>query len=168
MGLKIFMGSLAFELEKLYGRATVNALIYRIGQKPGEIIANQILKKYNRTEEEPFKVPTAAYNLLENSITQLFKEELVEYKEEEDKYIIKIKNVCPLRQVIMSRNDLEFEGTLCQFSIGYFESALKILTGMNVSYNFIENETTDDFCMIEIVFRVDNSSKTEETINNKT
>ncbi|MCP4762923.1 MAG: hypothetical protein GY870_14185 [archaeon] len=154
LGLRIFLGSLVSEIEKLYGRPTLNAIIYRIGQKPGEIVSKKILEKYNRTEENPFEVPTAAFSFLENSITQLFDEEHIEYKKDESKnrYIIKIKNVCPLRQVIMSREDLEFGGTLCQFAIGYFETALKILTGMNVDYEFYDKETTDDYCMINIIF----------------
>jgi len=38
VGLRIFLDSLVTKLIKLYGKLTVNAIIYRIGQKPGEII----------------------------------------------------------------------------------------------------------------------------------
>ena len=44
-------------------------------------------------------------------------------------------------------------GPLCQFTSGYFESALKILTGMNVSYSHVEKESTDDYCVVRIIFR---------------
>ena len=154
LGLRIFLGSFIAELEKLYGKPTLNAMIYRIGQKPGEVVANQILKKNNRSEETPFEIPSAAFNLFENSITQLYDEEHVEFKKiNEKRYDIKIKNSCPLREVMRSREELEFGGTLCQFTSGYFESALKKLTGMNVSYDFIDKETTDEFCMINLVLR---------------
>ena len=178
IGLKIFLGSFVTELINLYGKPTLKAMIYRIGQKPGEIIAKQILKKHNKTEDSPFEIPTAAFNLFEKSISQLFEEEYEEYTTtEDDKYTIKIKNVCPMRQVIMSREDLEFGGTLCQFTEGYFESALKILTGMNVEYSFDEKETVDEYCAIKIIFKkraqeitnseeedTENTSKTMESV----
>ncbi|MBN2157154.1 MAG: hypothetical protein JW776_14005 [Candidatus Lokiarchaeota archaeon] len=144
----------------------MNAIIYRIGQKPGEIIAEQILERYNKTEAEPFDNPSAAFNLLENSVTQLFDEEQIDLITEEDKVIIKIKNVCPFRHVIMGREDFEFGGTLCQFSSGYFESALKMLTDYNVEYSHDLKETTDEYCIINIVFRKKpemNETKMEES-----
>lgn len=153
MGLRIILGSIVSEFIKLYGRPTLNAIVYRIGQRPGEIVAKQILKKNDKTEDSPFEIPSAAFNLFESSITQLFDEEQVDYKTENDTYVVKIKNVCPYRQVVMSREDLEFGGTLCQFTSGYFESALKLLTAMNVEYSFVERETTDEYCMIKIIFR---------------
>ncbi|MHA1821570.1 MAG: hypothetical protein ACTSU2_11415 [Promethearchaeota archaeon] len=153
IGINIFLGSLVSELVKLYGKPTLNAIIYRLGQKPGEIIAKEILKSMGKTEEDPIPTPDSAYNVLENSLTQLYEEEVLDFKESENKYILKIKNVCPLRRVIMSREDLDFGGSLCQFTMGYFESALKILTGMSIDYNFIEKETTDDYCVVELVFR---------------
>ena len=166
VGLRIFLGSLTTELIKLYGKLTVNAIIYRIGQKPGEIIAEQILERYNKTHEDPFDNPSAAFNLLENSVTQLFDEEQIDLINEEEKITIKIKNVCPFRQVIMGREDFEFGGTLCQFSSGYFESALKILTDYNVEYMHDIKETTDEYCVINIVFRKKpeiNNTHSEET-----
>jgi predicted hydrocarbon binding protein len=153
VGLRIFLGSLTTELIKLYGKLTVNAIIYRIGQKPGEIIAEQILERYNKTIDDPFDNPSAAFNLLENSVTQLFDEEQIGLITEEEKITIKIKNVCPFRQVIMGREDFEFGGTLCQFSSGYFESALKMLTDYNVEYSHDAKETNDDYCVINIIFR---------------
>jgi predicted hydrocarbon binding protein len=152
MGLRIFLGSFVSEIEKLYGKSILNAIIYRIGQKPGEVISRQILKKYNRTDNTPFKVPTAAFSLLENSLSQLFDIEHLDYKKYEERYIIKIKNICPFRQVIMN-SDWDCNGPLCQFTSGYFESALKILTGMNVSYSHVEKESTDDYCVVRIIFR---------------
>ncbi|TFG17503.1 MAG: hypothetical protein EU530_10525 [Promethearchaeota archaeon] len=153
VGLRILLGSLTTELIKLYGKLTVNAIIYRIGQKPGEIIAEQILERYNKSKEDPFDNPSAAFNLLENSVTQLFDEEQIGLVAEDDKVTIKIKNVCPFRQVIMGRDDFVFGGTLCQFSSGYFESALKILTDYNVEYSHDPKETNDEYCVISIVFR---------------
>ena len=154
MGLRIFLGSFVSEIEKLYGKSILNAIIYRIGQKPGEVVSRQILKNYVRTEETPFKVPTAAFNLLENSLSQLFDIEHLDYKKDDDneRYIIKIKNICPFRQVVMN-SAWDCNGPLCQFTSGYFESALKILTGMNVSYSHVEKESTDDYCVVRIIFR---------------
>ena len=152
VGLRIFLGSFVSEIEKLYGKSILNAIIYRIGQKPGEVISRQILKKYNRSDNTPFKVPTAAFSLLENSLSQLFDIEHLDYKKDEERYIIKIKNICPFRQVIMN-SDWDCNGPLCQFTSGYFESALKILTGMNVSYSHVEKESTDDYCVVRIIFR---------------
>lgn len=160
MGLRIFLGSFVSEIEKLYGKSILNAIIYRIGQKPGEVISRQILKKYNRTDNTPFKVPTAAFSLLENSLSQLFDIEHLDYKKYEERYIIKIKNICPFRQVIMN-SDWDCNGPLCQFTSGYFESALKILTGMNISYSHVEKESTDDYCVVRIIFR-DHLKETEE------
>ena len=75
--MRIFLGSLVTELIKLYSKVTINAVIYRIGQKPGEIIAEQILERYNKKADDPFDNPSAAFNLLENSVTQLFDEEQI-------------------------------------------------------------------------------------------
>ena len=103
--------------------------------------------------DDPFDNPSAAFNLLENSVTQLFDEEQIGLVTEEEKVTIKIKNVCPFRQVIMGREEYEFGGTLCQFSSGYFESALKILTDYNVEYSHDPKETNDEQCVVNIVFR---------------
>ncbi|MHA1340379.1 MAG: hypothetical protein ACTSRZ_09820 [Promethearchaeota archaeon] len=153
-GIRLFLGMLISELEKLYGKPAIGAMIYRIGQKPGDIVAKQLLKKYNKTENEHFELPSTAFSLLQNSLKQLFDVEQVQFREdpEKNRYILEIKNVCFLRQTIMSREDIEFGGMLCQFTFGYFENALKILTGMDVEYSFIEKETTDDYCYIQIIF----------------
>lgn len=166
MGLRIFLGSLVSEIEKLYGKSILNAIIYRIGQKPGEVVSRQILKNYYRIEKEnPFKVPTAAFSLLENSLSQLFDIEHLDYRKDEERYIIKIKNICPFRQVIRN-GSWDTNGPLCQFTSGYFESALKILTGMNVSYSHVEKESTDDYCVVRIIFR-ETLKETEKEENSK-
>ena len=103
--------------------------------------------------------------MIVNSVTQLFDEEQIGLVTEDDKITIKIKNVCPFRQVIMGREDFEFGGTLCQFSSGYFESALKILTDYNVEYSHDPKETNDEYCVINMVFRKKpelNNTPTEE------
>ena len=148
IALRIFTANYHAEIEKTFGTNTVKAILNRMGQKPAEIVADQILEKYGKTP------PSAAFSLFENTITKLFDAEIMEISQENlaDRTTIKIKNVCAFRQVIKSRKELEYGGTLCEFTQGYFETALKKLTGMAVEYKLIKRETTDDYCVTEIIF----------------
>jgi predicted hydrocarbon binding protein len=154
ISLRIFLANYHTEIEKTFGTNTVKAILNRMGQKPAEIVADQILQKYDKTLQEPFELPSAAFSLFENTITKLFDAEVITVTEDnlKEQTIIKIKNICAFRQVIKSRKELEYGGSLCEFTQGYFETALKKLTGMSVEYNLVERETTDDHCVIEIVF----------------
>ncbi|MHA1647385.1 MAG: hypothetical protein ACTSVL_07420 [Promethearchaeota archaeon] len=152
IGLRIFLANYQVEMEKTFGSTTLKAILFRMGQKPGNIIADEILKKYNRTVDTPFDLPAAAFSLFENTITKLYNAEILSREESNDKIIIKIKNICAFRRVIKNRDELPYGGTLCEFSAGYFETALKKLTGMNVEYKFNEKETSDDYCVIDIIF----------------
>ena len=154
IGLRIFLANYHTEIEKTFGSNTVKAILNRMGQKPAEIVADEILKKYDKTPQDPFEVPSAAFSLFENTITKLFDAEVMEVQQEnlKDRTTIKIKNVCAFRQSIKSRKELEYGGTLCEFARGYFETALKKLTGLSVEYNLVKRETTDDHCIIEIIF----------------
>jgi len=155
IGLRIFTANFLGDVEKTFGTNTVKAILNRMGQKPAEIVADQILQKYDKTLQDPFELPSAAFSLFENTITKLFDAEVITVTEDnlKEKTTIKIKNVCAFRQVIKTRKELEYGGTLCEFTRGYFETALKKLTGLSVEYNLVERETTDDHCVIEIVFQ---------------
>ena len=155
ISLRIFLANYHNEIEKTFGTNTVKAILNRMGQKPAEVVADQILQKYDKTLQDPFELPSAAFSLFENTITKLFDAEVLTVTEDKlkEQTIIKIKNVCPFRQVIKSRKDeLEYGGTLCEIARGYFETALKKLTGLSVEYNLNKRETSDDHCVIEIVF----------------
>jgi len=155
ISLRIFLANYHTEMEKTFGTNTVKAILNRMGQKPAEIVADQILQKYDKTLQDPFEIPSAAFTLFENTITKLFDAEVISITEDnlKDQTIINIKNVCAFRQVIKSRKELEYGGTLCEFTRGYFETALKKLTGLSVEYNLNTRETTEDHCVIEIIFQ---------------
>ncbi|UYP43846.1 hypothetical protein NEF87_000131 [Candidatus Lokiarchaeum ossiferum] len=152
IGLRILFGSYFLETQKTWGESTVKALLNRLGQKPAEIVANQILEKYDKSLDDPFKIPSAAFSLFENTITKLFNSEVISQETLSDRIIIKIKNECTFRQTIKGRTELEYGGTLCEFTVGYFETALKMLTGLNVEYHIVKKETTDESCVINLVF----------------
>lgn len=160
IGLRIFMANYHTEIEKTYGENPIKAILFRMGHKPGDIVADEILKKYDKTPSQPFDVPTAAFTLFQNTITKLYDTEIISQEEKEDRYILKIRNVCAFRNVIKSRTELEFGSTLCEFTLGYFETALKKMTGMNVEYQFQAAETTEDYCIVNLIFfknSIDNS-----------
>ncbi|QEE16904.1 hypothetical protein DSAG12_02734 [Promethearchaeum syntrophicum] len=152
IGLRIFTGSFLAEVEKIFGTATIKAILNRLGQKPAEIVAEHMLEKYEKTVKKPFENIGAVYTIFENTITQLYDSEIISQEDFEDKFIIRIKNVCAFRHSIRVRDDLSYGGTLCEFTIGYFETALKMLTGLKVEYQYLKKESTDDHCVIDLVF----------------
>ena len=94
IGLRIFMGSFFTEIEKIYGTSTVKAILNRMGQKPAEIVAAEILEKYGKTEEDHFDNPLAAFSLFQNTITKLYDAEVISHEELKDRHVIRIKNEC--------------------------------------------------------------------------
>ncbi len=152
IGLRIFTGSFLAEVEKIFGTATIKAILNRLGQKPAEIVAEHMLEKYDKTVKKPFENIGAVYTIFENTITQLYESEIISQEDFEDKFIIRIKNVCAFRHSIRVRDDLSYGGTLCEFTLGYFETALKMLTGLKVEYQYLKKESTDDHCVIDLVF----------------
>ena len=162
IGLRIFTGSFLAEVEKIFGTATIKAILNRLGQKPAEIVAEHMLEKYDKTVKKPFENIGAVYTIFENTITQLYDSEIISQEDFEDKFIIRIKNICAFRHSIRVRDDLSYGGTLCEFTLGYFENALKMLTGLKVEYQYLKKESTDDHCVIDLVFW--KKMKTEENL----
>jgi hypothetical protein len=152
IGLRIFTGSFLAEVEKIFGTATIKAILNRLGQKPAEIVAEIILEKYEKTLKNPFANIGAVYEIFENTITQLYDSDIVSQEDLDDKFIIRIKNACAFRHSIRIRDDVSYGGTLCEFTLGYFETALKMLTGLKVEYQYLKKESNDDYCMIDLVF----------------
>lgn len=152
IALRIFTGSFFTEIEKTFGTSTIKAILNRMGQKPAEIVAEQILEKYDKSETRGFESPSAAFTLFQNTITKLYDTEIISQEDLEDRFVIRIKNECAYRQVIKNREELKYGGTLCEFTYGYFETALKKLSGLNVEYQFDSKESDDEACYINIVF----------------
>ncbi|MHA1766383.1 MAG: hypothetical protein ACTSVK_09005 [Promethearchaeota archaeon] len=163
IGLRIFTGSFLAEVEKVFGTATIKAILNRLGQKPAEIVADRILEKYEKSIKKPFDNIGAVYTIFENTITKLYDSEIISQENFKDKFIIRIKNICAFRQAIKIRDDLEYGGTLCEFTIGYFETALKMLTGLKVEYQYLKKESDDDHCVIELIFWKKIEEKEEKT-----
>ena len=151
LAINSFLGSLINELKSTLGKSTLNALIYRIGQKSAEIIAKRILEKHKQNGSS-FENISAAFNLFQGMVSQLFEVEQLNQNTTEDRTEIKVKNMCPFHKLIAEREDLEYGGTLCQFSKAYFEQALKILTGIKVEYKLNGVKPTEDYCYVDIVF----------------
>ena len=165
IGLRIFTGSFLVEVEKIFGTATIKAILNRLGQKPAEIVAERILEKYEKSVKRPFENIGAVYTIFENTITQLYDSEIISQEDLDDKFVIRIKNFCAFRHSIRIREDLSFGGTLCEFTIGYFETALKMLTGLKVEYQHLIKESNDEYCVIDLVFR--KKKKIEENLEIK-
>ncbi len=154
LAINSFLGSLINELQSTLGKPTLNALIYRIGQKSAEIIAKRILEKHKQNGGN-FENISAAFNLFLSMVSQLFKVEQLSQNNEEDRTVIKIKNRCPFHKLIAEREDLEYGGTLCQFSKAYFEQTLKKLTDIKVEYKLNGVKPTEDYCYVDLVFLKD-------------
>lgn len=154
IGLRIFTGSFLAEVERIFGTATIKAILNRLGQKPAEIVSEHILEKYEKSIKKPFENIGAVYTIFENTITQLYDSEIISVSQEDldDKFVIRIKNICAFRHSIRIRDDISYGGTLCEFTIGYFETALKMLTGLKVEYQYLKKESTDDHCVIDLIF----------------
>lgn len=154
LAINSFLGSLINELQSTLGKPTLNALIYRIGQKSAEIIAKRILEKHKQNGGN-FENISAAFNLFQSMVSQLFEVELLNQNNEEDRTVIKIKNRCLFHKLIAEREDIEYGGTLCQFTKAYFEQALKKLTDIKVEYKLNGVKPTEDFCYVDLVFLED-------------
>ncbi|GAB4322323.1 MAG: hypothetical protein Kow0069_26980 [Promethearchaeota archaeon] len=150
-GIASFLGSFVSEVRTLWGENAIGAIVFRIGQKPAQLVAKNILKRYSKSEDEPLESPGAAFSLLENSLGQLFHVEVVAQEDSDKETVVRIKNRCCLRRVVASREDLKFGSTLCKFAAGYFETALKILTGLEVEY--IHRSEEGDACLVDLRFR---------------
>lgn len=154
LAINSFLGSLINELQSTLGKSTLNALIYRIGQKSAEIIAKRILEKHKQNGGN-FENISAAFNLFQSMVSQIFEVEQLNQNNEEDRTVIKIKNRCPFHKLIAEREDLEYGGTLCQFSKAYFEQTLKKLTDIKVEYKLNGVKPTEDYCYVDLVFLKD-------------
>lgn len=154
LAINSFLGSLINELQSTLGKSTLNALIYRIGQKSAEIIAKRILEKHKQNGGN-FENISAAFNLFQSMVSQIFEVEQLNQNNEEDRTVIKIKNRCPFHKLIAEREDLEYGGTLCQFTKAYFEQTLKKLTDIKVEYKLNGVKPTEDFCYVDLVFLKD-------------
>ncbi len=154
LAINSFLGSLINELQSTLGKSTLNALIYRIGQKSAEIIAKRILEKHKQNGGN-FENISAAFNLFQGMVSQLFEVEQLNQNNDEDRTVIKIKNRCPFHKLIAEREDLEYGGTLCQFSKAYFEQTLKKLTDIKVEYKLNGVKPTEDYCYVDLVFLKD-------------
>lgn len=154
LAINSFLGSLINELQSTLGKPTLNALIYRIGQKSAEIIAKRILEKHKQNGGN-FENISAAFNLFQSMVSQIFEVEQLNQNNEEDRTVIKIKNRCPFHKLIAEREDLEYGGTLCQFSKAYFEQTLKKLTDIKVEYKLNGVKPTEDYCYVDLVFLKD-------------
>lgn len=151
LAINSFLGSLIIELHSTLGKSTLNALIYRIGQKSAEIIAKRILEKH-KPNGGSFENISAAFNLFQGMVSQLFEVEQLSQDNAEDRTLIKIKNRCPFHKLIADREDIEYGGTLCQFSKAYFEQTLKILTDIKIEYKLNGIKPSDDFCYVDLIF----------------
>jgi len=154
LAINSFLGSLINELQSTLGKPTLNALIYRIGQKSAEIIAKRILEKHKQNGGN-FENISAAFNLFQSMVSQLFEVEQLNQLNDEDRTVIKIKNRCPFHKLIAEREDIEYGGTLCQFTKAYFEQTLKKLTDIKVEYKLNGVKPTEDFCYVDLVFLED-------------
>jgi len=151
LAINSFLGSLINELQSTLGKSTLNALIYRIGQKSAEIIAKRILEKHKQ-KSNSFENISAAFNLFQGMVSQLFEVEQLSQNNTDDRTEIKVKNICPFHKLIANRENLEYGGTLCQFTKGYFEQALRILTDIKVEYKLNGIKPTDDYCYVDLIF----------------
>ena len=88
-------------------------------------------------------------------VSQIFEVEQLNQNNEEDRTVIKIKNRCPFHKLIAEREDLEYGGTLCQFSKAYFEQTLKKLTNIKVEYKLNGVKPIEDYCYVDLVFLKD-------------
>ncbi len=154
LAINSFLGSLINELQSTLGKPTLNALIYRIGQKSAEIIAKRILEKHKQNGGN-FENISAAFNLFQGMVSQLFEVEQINQNNDEDRTVIRIKNRCPFHKLIAEREDLEYGGTLCQFTKAYFEQTLKKLTDIKVEYKLNGVKPTEDYCYVDLVFLKD-------------
>lgn len=154
LAINSFLGSLINELQSTLGKPTLNALIYRIGQKSAEIIAKRILEKHKQNGGN-FENISAAFNLFQGMVSQIFEVEQLSQANDLDRTVIKIKNRCPFHKLIAEREDLEYGGTLCQFSKAYFEQTLKKLTNIKVEYKLNGVKPIEDYCYVDLVFLKD-------------
>ena len=165
ISLRVLIGAVLQEIDKIWGKSTLNAMIHRLGTKAADPISEIILKKYSHSIENPFDNPSSAMSFFENTITKLYKMEILERRELSDRYEFKIKNICALRNIIKSRDEFNYNGTLCEFTFGYFETTLKKLTGLEVEYRYNALELNNEYCYVNLIFFKPKKNKKEEEIN---
>lgn len=147
-GYESIIGGLVVQVSDIYGENTARNLCYQIGSKPGEKIARKILEYQNGVI---FSDPIEAFvNLLGR--LKAYYHPSIESITTTPEGILKIRfsNSCYLDAVFLRRPELVKGGSLCRIVKGYFETALKILTGKKVNLEYLD--TKNDPCKTEITF----------------
>ena len=168
LGLRLLLGSFLIEVENTFGTSTVKAILSRMGQKSSTISAESILENNEKEEDQVFESPITAFTLFKKTLTQLYDVDVLEEEELPDRYIIKIKNDCPYRNIMNSREEIEWGGSICEFTMGYFEASLKKLTGLKIDYRIDKEHVIEDGCRVNIVFfkKKEDLAKIEEELEN--
>jgi hypothetical protein len=147
-GYESIISGLVIQVSDIYGENTARNLCYQIGSKPGEKIARKILEYQNGVV---FNDPTEAFvNLLGR--LKAYYHPVIESITTTPEGILKLKftNSCYLDAVFSRRTEFSKGGSLCRIVKGYFETALKILTGKKVILDYLD--TKNEPCKMEISF----------------
>lgn len=150
-GLEIICEAFVYKILKVFGKNSLLSILYQVGAGPGEVIANKIKEIYNRDEFEILEL----FEILLNEVRDLYSIQIRDIQEEPGKIRIVIENRCFLRELINTREKLQFGMAFCRINKAYFETAIGILLKdkiKKIEINFLENDEENDFCIEELIF----------------
>ena len=156
-GYEVVLESLVYKIYDVFGRNALLSMMYQIGSGPGQEVAEDILKHRNNQKfTDPFEAVTTLLNRQRKFyevIVKDIKEEPAEFNGKKfTKITITINNRCFFRESLKKRKRLKIGGPLCRINKAYYETALKLLTGLKCEISFIQNDEKIGMCLETVSF----------------
>jgi predicted hydrocarbon binding protein len=148
-GYEVLMAGISKNLPETFGDATAKNFTYQIGVLPGRKIGERIVQENSNEKFE--NVVEAAVNLM-SRLKGYYQFQIENVDEENNQTILIARIKCYMEELYKHRTDLIKGGPLCRINKGYFESALKIMTGKKVLVDQTAAGSEDEMCKLKIVF----------------
>jgi predicted hydrocarbon binding protein len=151
-GIEVVLEAFVKKITELFGRNALLSAGYQIGAAPGQKIAQRILATRGNA---PFTNPAEALVALLKETKKFFNVVIVKVDDQAQngaEVLMTINNHCFLRNLIKNRPGIEMGGPLCRINKGYFETALKMLTGKKIELARIGHDVISDMCQESLRF----------------
>lgn len=151
-GMEILLESFGDKIIDVFGRNTLLSVLYQIGAKTGQVIADRIKEEQGKEEFEPLE----AVGIFFKEVKDFFSVQVKRIEEDEEYIKIYLQNHCFLRDAMNKRKGLVPGKTLCRINKGYFEVALYNLVKIKykkVDMSLVENDEGANCCIECLTFK---------------
>jgi hypothetical protein len=146
-GYEVILSGVVQDLPETYGENTAKNFSYQLGATPGKMIAQRILEE---RDGEIFDDPVEATIDLISRLKAYYNSQVDSISHNSDGSVSIILNQrCYFKELFEKRSDIEKGEILCRINRGYFEQALKILTGKK-KVLLKHLDVKSDFCKVEV------------------